>query len=206
MRGAWLSQLSRQGMPGAGSGVPETESPSDSAGASFTLLMASLDEEFKEGVVAQLKKGTEGGEAQAGEVVGLTSDTGQRFGDLEHNERALIEILSVALSSQVVLVTPRSTFGYTIAGLSSGVPFFIPPCEPAMPEPCFLRPVTNVQCKFSRFRVEGGHIRGVRLPLLRPCPDAQWLHKHWQKQPSTGVVAIDKDVPYEEKTPHSDTG
>jgi len=114
-------------------------------------------------VVAQLKGAAEG-EAQVGEMLSLTSETdtltGQQFGDMGHNERALVEMLSVALSSQVVLVTPRSTFGYAIAGLSAAVPFFITPCEPAMREPCFLRPAPAVRCKHSRFRVEGEHVRG----------------------------------------------
>lgn len=202
-RSLWPNFLVSQGQ--SGGDCPGSGSSLEAGGGSettsrLTVLLASLDEAFKSGVLTQLEG--EGGSSWSGKgqvsseikVISLTSDTGQEFGNLEHNERALVEILSLAFSSDIVLLTPRSTFGYTIAGLSSAVPLFLTSCEPAMPEPCFLRPEPHVQCRYSRFKVEGGAIPGVSDPYLRSCPDAEWLHQHWEKQVTTGVVAIDKDV------------
>jgi len=62
------------------------------------------------------------------------------------------------------------------------------PCERAMQEPCFLRPPNNVKCRYSSFEVEKGRIPRVTEPLLRSCPDAQWLHQIGKYQLSDGIV------------------
>jgi len=79
-----------------------------------TVYVASLNGSFLQGVTEGL--GEAGVEAQA---VSLTQDRAQLFWDRSHNEKALVDILTVALSSEVLIVTPRSTFGYTIVGFSS---------------------------------------------------------------------------------------
>ncbi|CAI5462808.1 unnamed protein product [Closterium sp. Yama58-4] len=102
----------------------------------------------------------------------LTTETSQTGLDAEL-QHAIIDIYTVALASDTILVFPASTFGYLLSSLFGRPAFFAAKtCQEAPLEPCYHHPPQPHQCP------GGLHVGGPpfnesdpELPFAR-CPDA----------------------------------
>ncbi|GJP30187.1 hypothetical protein CLOM_g22955 [Closterium sp. NIES-68] len=101
----------------------------------------------------------------------LTTETWQSGLDPEL-EHAVIDIYTVALASDAILVFPSSTFGYLLAGLFARPAFFVAHnCQPAPLEPCYHHPPQPHQCAAGGQAIGGAYNESdPDLPFSR-CPD-----------------------------------
>lgn len=148
-------------------------------GAPSRLLVASVDREFREAVANGSVLGIQGQE-----VTVLTTDSAQVSNDSAHNERALVDMLALAFSSTVLLLTPFSSFGYATAAFSSATPYFLSDtCSATTAEACFLLPPKRVTCPGAvdrgTFSIEYGRMGGKGEPVLEACPDVVWLEAYY---------------------------
>ncbi|CAI7841679.1 unnamed protein product [Closterium sp. NIES-53] len=103
----------------------------------------------------------------------LTTETSQTGLDAEL-QHAIIDIYTVALASDAILVFPASTFGYLLSSLFARPSFFVAKtCQAAPLEPCYHHPPQPHQCPGGGLLVGGPPFNDSdpELPFGR-CPDA----------------------------------
>ncbi|CAI7865791.1 unnamed protein product [Closterium sp. NIES-53] len=96
----------------------------------------------------------------------LTTETAQTGLDTEV-QHAIIDIYTLALASDAILIFPTSTFGYLLSSLFGRPAFFVSQgCQPAPLEPCYQHPPQPHQCS-------DGQLVGVPpfSDLFGICPD-----------------------------------
>ncbi|CAI5487596.1 unnamed protein product [Closterium sp. Naga37s-1] len=89
-------------------------------------------------------------------------------------QHAIIDIYTVALASDAILVFPASTFGYLLSSLFARPSFFVAKtCQAAPLEPCYHHPPQPHQCPGGGLLVGGPPFNesDPELPFGR-CPDA----------------------------------
>lgn len=134
--------------------APNADSSSASASGPIKVFVASLSKWFRGELAQHLQE-----LGVNASVISLTEDIMQNTADPRHNERALVELLTIALASSTLILTPRSTFGYIMAGFSAADPWFLTaPCIPASPEPCLLIPPPKVSCSVTDGCFDGHRI------------------------------------------------
>ncbi|CAI5494784.1 unnamed protein product [Closterium sp. Naga37s-1] len=102
----------------------------------------------------------------------LTTETAQTGLDAEV-QHAIIDIYTLALASDAILIFPTSTFGYLLSSLFGRPAFFVSQgCQPAPLEPCYQHPPQPHQCSdgqqvgvppFSDLFARGGGGGGEQL-------------------------------------------
>ncbi|CAI5480737.1 unnamed protein product [Closterium sp. Yama58-4] len=106
-------------------------------------------------------------------IVRLTIDEKQNNGDKAGVDRAIVDIYTLALFSDALVISEVSTFGYLCASLF-GVPhtmFVSATCKRAPPEPCLHFPPGNERCPDGQAQVlEQVLAQDPHVPLMH-CMD-----------------------------------
>ncbi|CAI5519237.1 unnamed protein product [Closterium sp. Naga37s-1] len=108
-------------------------------------------------------------------IVRLTIDEKQNNGDKAGVDRAMVDIYTLALFSDALVISEVSTFGYLCASLF-GVPrttFVSATCKRAPPEPCLHFPPGNKRCPDGQAQVlEQALAADPHVPLMH-CVDVR---------------------------------
>ncbi|CAI5519234.1 unnamed protein product [Closterium sp. Naga37s-1] len=108
-------------------------------------------------------------------IVQLTIDEKQNNGDKAGVDRAMVDIYTLALFSDALIISEVSTFGYLCASLF-GVPritFVSAMCKRVPPEPCLHFPPGNEHCPDGQARVlEQVLAQDPHVPLMH-CVDVR---------------------------------
>ncbi|CAI5509485.1 unnamed protein product, partial [Closterium sp. Naga37s-1] len=108
-------------------------------------------------------------------IVRLTIDEKQNNGDKAGVDRAMVDIYTLALFSDALVISEVSTFGYLCASLF-GVPrttFVSATCKRAPPEPCLHFPPKNERCPDGQAQVlEQVLAQDPHVPLMH-CVDVK---------------------------------
>ncbi|CAI5986495.1 unnamed protein product [Closterium sp. NIES-65] len=108
-------------------------------------------------------------------IVRLTIDEKQNNGDKAGVDRAMVDIYTLALFSDALIISEVSTFGYLCASLF-GVPrttFVSATCKRAPPEPCLHFPPGNERCPDGQAQVlEQALAADPHVPLMH-CVDVR---------------------------------
>ncbi|CAI5515266.1 unnamed protein product [Closterium sp. Naga37s-1] len=148
----------------------ESGSTSDSgggvstSGSSTVVLIAALNEFAPYNLSLLLFPNASSSPLTYTKITGLDTE-------LQH---AIIDIYTVALASDAILVFPASTFGYLLASLFARPSFFVAKtCQAAPLEPCYHHPPQPHQCPGGGLLVGGPPFNDSdpELPFGR-CPDA----------------------------------
>ncbi|CAI7834708.1 unnamed protein product [Closterium sp. NIES-54] len=140
------------GVAGAGAVTPhvstDTRSSSSTGSGTGSSSSSSSSNRSGSGVGSSRSKRNNGTSGYGVHIVHLTADDKENTTNTASVDRAIIDIYTLALFSDALIISKTSTFGYLCASLF-GVPhvtFVGHTCIPAVSEPCMHWPPTNDRC------------------------------------------------------------